>query len=104
MKKVSTSASITETTPESKRKSETSSVESGVATPSLAYVQPLPPSNAANAASRTYLRDAAEHLLTWMNRMQGEDVTAQNVNAVCNLAQQMANIVKTNIELKKAGL
>ncbi len=36
--------------------------------------------------------------------MDLQEVNPANVNAVCNIAQQIANIVKTNIELKKSGL
>jgi hypothetical protein len=104
MKRGFMSATTTSTKSESKTRKESSKPASGEATPSLASGPLSPSSREANVVSRNYLKDAAEHLLTWMNRMDGTDVTAANVNAVCNIAQQVANIVKVNIDLKKSGL
>lgn len=98
------SAITTDTTPESKKKSDGSKTGYVVATHSSVSDRPSPNSREASAVSRTYLRDAAEHLLTWMNRMQDQEISPGNVNAVCNIAQQVANIVKVNIEIKKSGL
>jgi hypothetical protein len=97
-------ATTTDITQESKKKSEGSKHMSVAATPSSASELPSPSSKEASVVSRTYLRDAAEHLLIWMNRMQGQEISPANVNAVCNIAQQVANIVKVNIEIKKSGL
>lgn len=98
------SATTTDTTSESKAKKESNKPDSGAITRSSASAPQSQGSKEANVVSRTYLKDAAEHLLSWMNKMQDQEVTAQNVNAVCNIAQQVANIVKVNIEIKKAGL
>ena len=98
------SATITNTNQESKTKSESNKPASVAATPSSASELPSPSSKEASVVSRTYLRDAAEHLLIWMNKMQGQEISPANVNAVCNIAQQVANIVKVNIEIKKSGL
>lgn len=98
------SATTAEITNESKKKKDDSSTASVAAIRSSDSAQPSPSSKEASVVSRTYLRDAAEHLLIWMSRMQGEEISPQNVNAVCNIAQQVANIVKVNIEIKKSGL
>lgn len=98
------SATTTDITQESKKKKEGSKPASVVTTPSSASEPPSPSSKEASVVSRTYLRDAAEHLLIWMDRMQGQEISPANVNAVCNIAQQVANIVKVNIEIKKSGL
>lgn len=84
--------------------SATNKRNSAALTRSLDSVPPLQLSGEASAASKTYLRDAAEHLLTWMQRMKSQEISPANVNAVCNLAQQIATIVKVNIEVKKVGL
>lgn len=98
------SAITTIITKESKTKNENSKPQPGGDILSSDSVRPLPGSKEVSAVSRTYLRDAAEHLLTWMDRMQTQEVSPATVNAVCNIAQQVANIVKVNIEIKKSGL
>jgi hypothetical protein len=98
------SATTTDTTIESKKKSENSRAGPAAVTHSSASEKPSQNSKEASVVSRTYLRDAAEHLLIWMNRMQGQEISPANVNAVCNIAQQVANIVKVNIEIKKSGM
>lgn len=98
------SAITTNIKQESKKKSESVKPSAEETTLSLDSEKPSPSLKEANVVSRMYLRDAAEHLLIWMNKMQGQEISAANVNAVCNIAQQVANLVKVNIEIKKAGL
>jgi hypothetical protein len=85
-------------------KKENSKSNSAKSTHSTGLTQQSENLKPANRASTNYLRDAAEHLLVWMQRLQNEEINAQNVNAACNVAKQLASIVRTNIDLKKAGL
>lgn len=98
------SGTTTETMRESRPKSAQQDKHLEKITPSLDSENKSRPSSAASAVSRTYLKDAAEHLLDWMNKMKGQEISPANVNAVCNIAQQVANIVKVNIEIKRSGL
>jgi hypothetical protein len=91
------------TTTKLQRASATSKDRSAERTPSLVLDPQSPSTVVANGRSSNFLKDAAEHLLTWMQRMEKSDATADNVHAVCNLAKQMCTIVQTNIELKKNG-
>lgn len=50
-----------------------------------------------------YLRDAAEHLIGAMHLVRNQEINPANVNAMCNLAKQIANVVKVNLEVKKSG-
>lgn len=77
---------------------------SGEITRSGGFAQLSPTIVAAQSPSTSYLKDAAEHLIFLMGKMKDEEVNANNVNAVCNLAKQVANIVRVNIEIKKSGL
>ncbi len=46
----------------------------------------------------------AEHLLSLMKDVTKEEVSPRTVEAACKCAQQMYNIMKLNVEMKKIGL
>lgn len=50
--------------------------------------------------SKSLSMNVAEHLLKLMKDVTKENVTPQTVNAACNCASQMVNLMKINLRLK----
>lgn len=53
--------------------------------------------------SKNLSTDIANHLLYLMKKVTEEDVTPQTVHSACDCAQQMYNLMKLNLEVKKMG-
>lgn len=52
---------------------------------------------------RNYLRDAAEHLIVSMDKISKEKNSRENIQALCQIASQIANVCRVNLEMKKNG-
>ena len=52
---------------------------------------------------RNYLRDAAEHLIVSMDKVSKEKNSKESIQAMCQIASQIANVCRVNLEMKKNG-
>lgn len=57
-------------------------------------------SQEASGTSKSLSMNVAEHLLFLMKNVTENNVTPQTVNAACNCATQMINLMKINLRLK----
>lgn len=55
------------------------------------------------ALPNIYLRDAAGHLLSWMDKLKNSNPTSRNVNSICNLAKEIGTLVMVSVETKKSN-
>ena len=65
---------------------------------------PTENSGAAKSVSPNLSTSIAEHLLVLMKDVTKQEVSPSTVEAACKCAQQMYNLMKLNIEMKKLGM
>lgn len=58
------------------------------------------PLKGTNGESKSLSTNVAEHLLHLMQEVTKENVSPQTVNAACNCATQMINLMKLNMKLR----
>ena len=61
-------------------------------------------SGEAKSPSPNLSTSIAEHLLVLMKDVTKQEVSPSTVEAACKCAQQMYNLMKLNIEMKKLGM
>lgn len=74
--------------------------EQGKSTQPLASSPSHVKSNADTKTSPSLSMNVAEHLLWLMKEVTKESVSPQSVNAACNCATQMINLMKLNMKLR----
>lgn len=58
------------------------------------------PSQKASAGPKSLSMNVAEHLLFLMKEVTKDSCDPRNVNAACNCATQMVNLMKVNLKLR----